>query len=72
MHRCVGELDLAEIEQQEAVELYREAGDEPGRAAALNNLAVIAIDRADYQRAGRCSAMRSTCAMPTATNGWRR
>jgi predicted ATPase/transcriptional regulator with XRE-family HTH domain len=52
MHRCVGELDQAEIVQQRGVELYRAAGDELGAAACLNNLAVVHIDRADYEQAG--------------------
>ena len=73
MYRCLGDLDAAEIEQQEAVELYRAAGDEPGRAAALNNRAVIAIDRAQYPRARvRSCGRRWRCAGRTATNGSRR
>ena len=51
MYRCLGDLDAAEVEQQQAVELYRAAEDEPGMAACLNNRGVIAIDRAQYSRA---------------------
>jgi predicted ATPase/DNA-binding XRE family transcriptional regulator len=51
MHRSLGHLDAAEVEQARAVELFASAGDELGVASCTNNRGVIALDRADYERA---------------------
>jgi hypothetical protein len=73
MHRCVGELDAAEQEMQRAVEMYTAAGDQHGLALCLNNLGVVAIDRAQHGRAAEsfrralalCEANRDE--LPTGT-----
>ena len=51
MNRCLGNLDAAEVELERAVALYESAGDELGIASCLNNRGVIALDRAEYERA---------------------
>ncbi len=51
MHRCLGELDEAEAELTQAVDLYGEAGDPLGVASCLNNRGVVSLDRAEYERA---------------------
>lgn len=52
MHRCLGDLDAAEVELERAVALYASAGDGLGTAACLNNRGVIALDRAEFERSG--------------------
>ncbi len=51
MHRCLGNLEVAEREVERAIALYESAGDEPGAASCLNNRGVVALDRADYETA---------------------
>ncbi len=51
MHRCLGELDEAEAELAQAVDLYGDAADALGVASCLNNRGVVALDRAEYERA---------------------
>jgi tetratricopeptide (TPR) repeat protein len=51
MHRCLGDLDAAELEAGRAIALYVDAGDEVGAALCRNNQGVAALDRANYERA---------------------
>ena len=51
MHRCLGNLDAAELELERAVALYDAAGDAAGTASCLNNRGVLALDRAEFARA---------------------
>ncbi len=51
MNRCLGNLDVAEVDLERAVAEFESAGDEPGVASCLNNRGVIALDRAEYERA---------------------
>jgi tetratricopeptide (TPR) repeat protein len=51
MNRCLGNLDAAEAQHEQAVALYESAGDLPGTASCLNNRGVVALDRAEYARA---------------------
>ena len=49
MHRCLGNLDAAEVELERAVDLFESAGDELGMASCLNNRGVIALDRTEFE-----------------------
>jgi tetratricopeptide (TPR) repeat protein len=50
MNRCLGNLDVAEAELEQAVALNEVAGDVLSTASCRNNQGVIALDRAAYAR----------------------
>ena len=51
MYRCLGRLDEAEAELERARSTFASVADQHGEASCLNNLGVVALDRADFERA---------------------